>query len=58
MMMFMMFNDYIEEEIDVMIDKVDLDGDGEIDFEGKLLIIYFWFYGFVFNIFLILLMNL
>lgn len=43
MMMFMMFNDYIEEEIDVMIDKVDLDGDGEIDFEGKLLIIFFDF---------------
>lgn len=43
----MMFNDYIEEEIDVMIDKVDLDGDGEIDFEGKLLIIFF---GFVFYI--------
>jgi calmodulin len=35
MMMSMMSNDYTEEEIDVMIDKADLDGDGEIDFEGQ-----------------------
>lgn len=40
MMMSMMSNDYTEEEIDAMIDKADLDGDGEIDFEGKSLITF------------------
>lgn len=46
MMMSMMSNDYTEEEIDAMIDKADLDGDGEIDFEGKSEY-FLWFYGSV-----------